>query len=280
MLDDAMRPVPALGYGTWQLVGRRVHACVLEALSIGYRHIDTAQMYENEADVGSALAATEVPREEIFVTTKLSPGNLHRGDVRRTTHASLRRLGLEYVDALLIHWPNDQVGLDETLGAMRELREAGLVRHIGVSNFSPALLEQALRLAPVSLLQVEYHPFLQQPVLLEMARRTNVVFTAYCPLARGRVSDEPLLRAIGRRHDKTAAQVTLRWLVQQEGVVAIPKAASRDHMRENFEIFDFSLSPEEMRAIFELNRGERLVDPPWAPAWDAPPSRGGWRRHG
>lgn len=264
--------MPALGFGTWQLIGRRVQSSVLNALSIGYRHIDTAQMYENESDVGNALRESEVPRDEIFVTTKLSPGHLHRQDVRRTTHASLRRLGLEYVDALLIHWPNDEVPLDETLGAMRELQESGLVRHIGVSNFSPALFDQALRIAPVSCLQVEYHPFLRQPALLEMARSARVFLTAYSPLARGRVGDDALLREIGRRHDKTAAQVALRWLIQQQGVGAIPKASSQAHMLENFDIFDFSLSPEEMRSIFALGRGERLVDPPWAPDWDALPS--------
>lgn len=260
--------VPVLGLGTWQLEGRSCLRAVEEALGLGYRHVDTAQMYGNEAEVGRALRASGVPREEVFLTTKVWRDNLDRGSVLRTTRESLQRLATDYVDLLLIHWPNPAVPLEETLGAFRELQEEGRTRHVGVSNFPPSLLRRALELAPVLCNQVEYHPFLGQRPLLDLARRHGILITAYSPLARGEVSRDPVLQEIGRQHGKTPSQVALRWLVQQERVAAIPKASSPEHLRANLEVFDFVLSDEEMRRIHALDRGRRLIDPGIAPDWE------------
>ncbi|MFW6066817.1 MAG: aldo/keto reductase [Myxococcota bacterium] len=259
---------PALGMGTWQLQGRPCRQAVERALELGYRHIDTAQMYGNEEMVGAALQASGLPRDEVFLTTKLGLDDLARDAVARTTRESLKRLATDRIDLLLIHWPSDRVPLGETLEAMMALQEEGVVSHIGVSNFPPALLREALHMAPVSCIQVEYHPYLAQPELLDMSRRRDLMLTAYSPLARGRVPGDRVLRQLAERHGKTPSQVALRWLIQQDHVSAIPKASSEAHLRENIDIFDFQLKPEEMRMIWELDRGERLLDPPWAPDWD------------
>ena len=272
-LDMKGTRVPALGLGTWQLSGGACIEAVSEALGLGYRHIDTAQMYGNEAEVGRALRGSGVPRDEIFLTTKVAPGNLAAADVRRSTEESLRRLGLDHVDLLLIHWPSGEAPLGETLGAMEALRDAGKTRFIGVSNFNVALIDEAIERHGADLLcnQVEYHPFLSQRAVLAALSRRGMMLTAYAPLARGAVGRDATLAAIARRLGKSPAQIALRWLIEQDGVAAIPKAARREHLAANIDIFDFSLAAEDRTAI-DARRGERrLVDPGgWSPRWDPP----------
>ena len=266
-------PVPAIGLGTWQLSGRQCYDSVRQALELGYRHIDTAQMYGNEQEVGRAIRDCGIARSEIFVTTKLAPGNLAPIAVRRSTEESLRHLGLDHVDLLLIHWPSSSIALGETLEAMAELRDQAKARHLGVSNFTVQLLTEAMESESADLLcnQVEYHPFLSQRPVLAALGRYGMMLTAYSPLARGRVLDHPTLLAIGRKHGKSPGQVTLRWLIDQERVAAIPKAAGRDHLAANLDIFDFALTPEDRAAIDALRGSERLVDVAgWSPRWDPP----------
>jgi diketogulonate reductase-like aldo/keto reductase len=245
--------VPALGLGTWQLTGPDCTETVQTALEMGYRHVDTAQAYGNERQVGMGIDAADVDREDIFLVTKLAGGNRDARSVRRSTRESLHKLGTDYLDCLLIHWPNTpwMADLAETLGAMNDLVDEGLVEHIGVSNFSPDLLAEArdLSTAPILTDQVQYHPYWDQRELLDYCRIHDVLLTAYSPLARGGVLDDPALVTIGNRYDKSPAQVALRWLVQQDGVAAIPKASSRKHLEANLAIFDFELTDEEMARI-------------------------------
>jgi 2,5-diketo-D-gluconate reductase B len=261
--------VPSLGFGTWLMNGREAREGVADALAIGYRHIDTAQAYENEREVGQAIRDSGVPREDIWLTTKLQIGNFHRRDVLISTEESLERLGTDHVDLLLIHWPDESVPIEETLGAMAELREQGQVRHLGVSNFPPRLFGEAISIEPRLITnQVEYHPYLSQEGLLEICRGNDLFLTAYSPLARGRILDDEVIRDVAVDHGRTPAQVVLRWLIQQDRVAAIPKAASRKHREANFEIFDFDLTADEMTRITDLNRGERTGNPDWAPDWE------------
>lgn len=260
--------VPALGLGTWELRAEECVEAVVDALEIGYRHLDTAQAYENEEAVGRGLARSGVPREEVWLTTKVWMGDLGFDDVIRTTELSLRRLDVDYVDLLLIHWPNEDVSLSETLSAMRRLQEDGAVRHLGVSNFPPDLLDDALDEAEILCNQVEYHPFLAQDHVLEICHEWDLLLTAYSPIARGRVTEDETLQAIAQAHGKTPAQVSLRWLLQQAQVATIPKAASPEHRRANFDVFDFRLSSDEMDRIHGLARGERILDPEFAPDWE------------
>jgi 2,5-diketo-D-gluconate reductase B len=259
--------VPALGFGTWPLKGDECREAVRDALSIGYRHVDTARMYGNEEEVGRGLQEGGVPREEIFLTTKLWYTELTRSKVIDSLHSSLRRLQTEYVDLLLVHWPSSTVPLGETMEAMTGLQREGKVRQVGVSNFPPNLLKEALGHAPVFCNQVEYHPFLGQTALLEVCRQNDVLLTAYSPIAHGAVMEEPVLQAIGQKYGKSPVQVTLRWLVQQPHVAAIPKAASPERRRQNFDIFDFELTPAEMEQVFGLDRRKRLINPSHAPEW-------------
>jgi 2,5-diketo-D-gluconate reductase B len=261
--------VPALGLGTWQMSGSECREAVQAALALGYRHIDTARMYENEAAIGEALEASDVPRSELFLTTKLWLEDLTEAQVPRATAESLERLRTDYVDLLLIHWPHPEVPLRETLGAMQALQEEGKVRHLGVSNFPPGQLRAALELAPIVCNQVEHHVYLAQAQLHRMAQDHGLMLTAYCPLARGQVLEDPVLKEIAQRHGKGPAQVALRWLIQRDRVCAIPKASSVDHMKANFDIFDFELTDDEMQRIAGLDRGERLINPSFAPDWSA-----------
>jgi 2,5-diketo-D-gluconate reductase B len=246
--------VPSLGLGTWRLSGQECVRAVERAFALGYRHIDTAQMYANEGEVGRGIRNSSVDREEIFLVTKVRTSSFSHDDVIHSTRESLKKLQTEYVDLLLMHWPNPSVPLEETLGAMRELQEAGSVKHVGVSNFPPSMVEDATQHATVFCNQVEYHPYRAQDELLEQAKEMDYLLTAYSPVARGRVSNDATLKEIGQAHGKTPAQVALRWLIQQEKVAAIPKAASEDHLRSNSDIFDFELSDEEMKRVFALRR--------------------------
>ena len=249
--------VPALGLGTWKLRGEACTEAVEHALSLGYRHIDTAQGYDNEEFVGAGLQKSNLARDDIFLVTKVKPDNFRREQVLTSTAESLGKLQTDYVDLLLMHWPNPDVPLDETLGAFAELQQQGAVRHIGVSNFSSKLMNEAQGVTQIFTNQVEYHPYLSQTALLEQARAQDYLLTAYSPVAQGQVVDDSVLGEIGEAHGKSAVQVTLRWLVQQDHVAAIPKAASEENRVSNLDIFDFELSDDEMARIFALSREER-----------------------
>jgi 2,5-diketo-D-gluconate reductase B len=261
--------VPALGFGTWLLNGEDAAEGVREALEIGYRQIDTARAYENEREVGRGIAESAVPRDEIFLTTKIPHDEATAAEVQRDAEQSLERLGVDRLDLLLLHWPSPDTPLEETLNAMNKVREDGLTRHIGVSNFPAGLLAQALELAPLFCNQVEYHPLLDQSRLLELARGREVLVTAYSPLAHGHVPGDETLTRIGAAHGKTAGQVALRWLLDQPGVSPIPKASSHERRVENFDVFDFTLSDDERAEIAALPKDVRTANPPWAPDWDA-----------
>ena len=260
--------VPALGFGTFRLPGEACREGVEHALEIGYRHIDTAQGYHNEEYVGEALRRAGVARDEIFLVSKVSPDNFAKDLANTSTLESLRKLRTDYVDLMLLHWPNPEVPLEEPLTSLARLQREGAVRHIGVSNFPPSMVERARGVTELFCNQVEYHPYLSQSALLDQARQHDLLLTAYCPIARGKVLDDPVLRDIGAKYGKTPAQVTLRWLVQQEHVAAIPKSAHAQRRIDNAAIFDFELTGEEMQAVFALDREERLVDPAGGPDWE------------
>jgi 2,5-diketo-D-gluconate reductase B len=262
--------IPAIGLGTWELRGRTCARLVEQALRLGYRHIDTAQVYENEREVGEALRASGVSRNEVFVTTKVWTSHFAPHDLERSTKESLNRLRLTEVDLLLLHWPNPRVPLAETLGALAHVHKLGMTRHIGVSNFTVALMEEAIEKCPAPLVcnQVEYHPYLDQTKVREACARHDLVLVAYSPIAKGRVRKDEVLARIGRAHGKSAAQVCLRWLVQQQ-VSAIPRTSRLERLSENIEVFDFALSEAEMAEISALGRSDgRLTDFGFSPKWD------------
>jgi len=260
--------VPALGLGTYKLKGKECYQAVREAMDIGYQHIDTARMYENEAEVGRAIEDSNYIRERLFLTSKIWFDHLGKDAFIQEVEQSLSELRTDYLDLVLIHWPNEEVRLEETLEAMHLLKERGLIRFEGVSNFPPALLEHAADLAHIYCCQVEYHVFLQQHQLRKICQEKNMLLTAYSPLAQGMVPDDSVLEEIGEVHGKTASQVALRWLIQQPNVAAIPKSASSEHRRQNYNIFDFNLTDEEMERIDDLPKDRRQVDPEFAPDWE------------
>lgn len=263
--------IPALGLGTFRLEGAVARRMVGYALALGYRHIDTAQMYGNEAEVGQGVADSAVPRDQIWLTTKIWPDDYGDGPLQRAAELSVRRLRTE-PDVLLLHWPNPRVPLAETIGALNDVQRRGLTRHIGISNCPVALIRESVALseAPLILNQVEYHPYLSQRAVLAELRRHGMALTAYSPIAQGRVFGDPVLERIGARHGKNPGQVALRWLIQQDGVSAIPRSSRESQAKANFEIFDFELSDGEMAEIAGLARPDgRVVNPAgFAPAWD------------
>ena len=260
--------VPALGFGTFRLPGKDCREGVEHALGIGYRHIDTAQGYDNEEYVGEGLKRSDVRREDIFLVSKVKPDNYAKDLAATSTLESLKKLGTDYVDLMLLHWPNPEVPLEEPLESLARLQREGGVRHIGVSNFAPSLVERAAEVTTLFCNQVEYHPFLSQTALIEQARRKDMLLTAYCPIARGKVLEDPVLRDIAAKYGKSPAQLSLRWLVQQDRVAAIPKSAHAQRRMDNFDIFDFDLTEDEMQAIFKLDREERLVSGPAGMDWE------------
>jgi len=263
--------IPAIGLGTWDLRGDVCVHCVKAALDGGYRHIDTAAMYDNEEFVGKGIGTSSVPRDDIFLTTKVWPENAADGDFQRSVEESLTRLNLGYVDLILLHWPNPDVPVSETMTALCEVKKRGLAKHIGVSNFSTSLLQEAVTTCaePLVVNQVEYHPYLDQSRLLAECRKHGIALTAYSPLAKGRVFNEPILVEIGEAHGKSAGQVALRWLVQQEGVIAIPRSSREERIVEALTISDFELSDNEMNRITSLASADgRMVNLTWAPEWD------------
>lgn len=259
--------IPKLGFGTWQIKGTQCVKAVRKALETGYRHIDTAQIYENESEVGAGISASEVPREDIFLVTKVWKDFLEFREVLLSVSRSLENLKTDYIDLLLIHWPNPQYPLEDTFSALKELVQTKKVKHIGVSNFTPQLLRKALKIYPSIICnQVEYHPFLDQSTLLRTLKKQKMFLTAYSPLARGEVFKNTALKSIAKKYKKNAAQIALRWLVDQENVIAIPKAKNFSHIVSNFKIFDFQLSSEDKNRIKKLTqKKKRLVCPEWAP---------------
>ena len=263
--------IPAIGFGTSQLGD--CGDIVAKALELGYRHIDTAWKYGSEKGVGIGIRASRVPRDEIFLTTKVSHEYLLAEDIARSVEESLRNLQVDYVDMLEVHWPTiDNIPLQETMGALAKAKREGKARHIGVANFNIALVEEAMRLCPEPLdtLQAECHPYLDQTKVLAACRRLGLVFTAYCPLARGRLFNDPVLGEIARNRGRTIAQIALRWLMQQGNIAAIPRSANPKHMAESLQVFDFELTAAEMSRISALKRPDgRIADPKGrAPAWD------------
>lgn len=263
--------IPRLGFGTWKLKGDTAHHCVLEAINAGYRHIDTAQIYDNETHVGRGIADAQLPRKDLFLTTKVWLDNFRDGDLQRSVHESLERLGTDHVDLLLLHWPHKEVALEESLGALNEVKREGLTKHIGLSNFNTQQMDDAAEFsdAPLVCNQVEFHPFIDQVKVMDACRRHDMALTAYSPLAQGRVFDEPTLSEIANAHGVTPAQVVLRWMLQKPDIVMIPRSSSPEHLRANTDIRDFALSPDEMGRLDAMKqRHERLIDPDWAPDWD------------
>jgi 2,5-diketo-D-gluconate reductase B len=260
--------IPRLGYGTWQVTGRDATDGVRDALEIGYRHVDTARAYENETEVGEGLAASDVDRGDIFLTTKIWLDDYEPAKLKAAAEDSLRRLRTDYVDLLLLHWPSAEVPTEQSLQAMRELQEQGRIRHAGVSNFPAGMLARALEITPLLADQVEYHPFLSQDRLLGLAQERDLTLTAYSPLAHGKVVGHPELTAIGEAHGKSAGQVALRWLLDQPNVTTLPKASSHDRRVENFEVFDFQLTDADRERIAALPKDVRTANPSWAPDWD------------
>jgi 2,5-diketo-D-gluconate reductase B len=263
--------MPAIGFGTMELPHRPAEL-VAAAIAAGYRHIDTARKYGTEERVGEGIRASGIERNELFVTTKVTEENAREADFLCSAETSLKALGLNYVDLLLIHWPQPKVPFAETLGALAKAKRSGLTRHLGVSNFTLAMLEEAVHVCPEPLVtnQVEYHAYLPQDRMLAALKRHGMILTAYCPVARGKLLDDPIIGEIAEARGKTHAQICLRWLIQQPMVAAVPRALEEAHIREDLDVFDFSLSDGEMRQISALRRRNiRIADPPErAPKWD------------
>lgn len=262
--------IPTLGFGTFELEGENCMRMVEKALEVGYRHIDTAQIYKNEAEVGKAIQNSALERSDLWVTTKVWRDDLSKDSVLSTTAESLKNLQTNYVDLLLIHWPNEDYPLRETFEALHKLQENGQVRQIGISNFPVKWMKEALEYAPNLITnQVEYHPYLSQEDLLNDIKDFNNIFlTAYSPLGQAEVLDDPTLKELAEKHDKTVPQVILRWHLQQ-GIVAIPRSSNPDHVESNFKIWDFELSNDEMKKITSLqSKNKRIIDPSFAPEWD------------
>lgn len=265
--------MPVVGYGTMLYPEpERAVELIRHAIDYGYRHIDTARKYGSEQWVGEAIGAAGVPREELWVTTKVTEENARAEDFARSLDTSLATLGLDYVDLLLIHWPQPRVPLAETLGALARAKQEGLARHIGVSNFTVALLDEAVATCQEPLLtnQIEYHAYLRQDKVLAACARHGMIVTCYAPVARGRLLDDPVIGEIATAHGKSAAQVALRWLIQQPQVAVVPRALEFAEIEEDIDLFDFELGDEEMERIGALrDKNMRVVDPEVRrPVWD------------
>jgi len=267
--------IPAIGLGTMTLKEQVCIDAIKTALRLGYRHLDTAERYGNEEWVGEGLrqglAASGLKREDVFITTKVYWDKLAPGDFERSVEESLAKLKLPWVDLLLIHWNNPKVALTDSISALCAAKRKGQTRHIGVANFTTAMLDEAVNLAsePLVTNQIEVHPFLDQGKVLAACRKHGVSVTAYCPLARGKVPGNETLERLGKAHGKSASQVALRYLAQQ-GIVPIPRTANPDHLAADFAVFDFKLGDDEMAEIATLKRPDgRVVNPPHAPKWDS-----------
>ena len=270
-IDAHEMRMPKLGLGTYRLKGDDCLRAVESALALGYRHIDTAEMYDNEEAVGQAIAASGVARADIFLTTKVWWAHLAGDDMARAAEASLQKLGTDYVDLYLIHWPAPEMDLADAMAKLTRIKEKGMARAIGVANFPSALLHRAVGEigAPIACNQFENHVLLGQRGMVETARSVGAVAVAYCPLAQGRLAEQPILAEIGRKHGASAAQVALKWLLDQEGVAAIPKAGRRESQQANLDALNVELDDADRAAIAALPKDQRCVNPGFAPAWDA-----------
>ena len=242
--------IPILGLGTWQLKGSQCERIIKVAIELGYTHIDTAWMYQNQTQIGNALRDINVAREELFITSKIWHTHLKHDEVLSQFDVCINDLQMDYVDLLLIHWPSDTVPFEETFGAFKEIYDAGKVKSIGISNFSIEQVDKACDVSelPICTNQVEYHVRNNKEALRAHCETRNIPITAHRPLAVGNLAEDKELTEIGKRYGKTAAQVALRWLVQK-GIITIPKSGSEPHLRENLDIFDWQLSDEEMQSF-------------------------------
>jgi 2,5-diketo-D-gluconate reductase B len=263
--------LPAIGYGTMELPQRPAEL-VAFAIKAGYRAIDTARKYGTEERVGEGIRASGIARNELFVTTKVTEENAREADFLKSAETSLKALGLDYVDLLLVHWPQPKVPFAETLGALAKAKRSGMARHIGVSNFTIAMVDEAVRICPEPLVtnQIEYHAYLPQDRMIAALARHGMILTAYCPVARGELLTDPVIVEVAKAHNKTPAQIALRWLIQQPMVAAVPRALEEAHIKDNLDVFDFTLSGDEMKRISALrSRNLRIANPPQrAPKWD------------
>ena len=246
--------IPVIGFGTWEITGEQCADSVQNALELGYRHIDTAQLYTNEREVGKGIKRSSVKRESIFVTTKIATHNFTPELIRQSTMESIQKLDTGYIDLLLIHWPTYEMDLETCLNAMFGLKDEGKIKNVGVSNFNPELFRKAISLGPVINNQVKFTPYHNQFGNLEVAHKENKILTAYSPLERGDIIKDKSLSQIGNKYSKTASQVSLRWLIQLGNVSVIPKATNEEHQKENINIFDFELSEEDMETIKHLSK--------------------------
>ena len=262
--------LPRLGLGTFRLQGDACRAAVESALALGYRHIDTAEMYGNEDAIGAAIAASRVARKDLHVTTKVWNENLAPDAIRRAFDASLKKLRLDHVDLYLVHWPARNMNLPAMFEVLMGLKEAGRTRAIGVANFNIALLKTVVEeiKAPIACNQIEYHVMLDQTKVAKYLAAKSIPLVAYAPLAQGRVASDETLIAIGRKHGASAAQVALKWLLDQDGVAAIPKASHAESQQANLEALKLKLDDEDRKAIAALPKDKRFVNPGFAPAWD------------
>lgn len=254
---------PRLGLGTFQLEGRACRAAVQRALALGYRHVDTAEGYGNEPEVGEAVRRSGVPREDVFLVSKVWRDHLRPDDLRAHLEETLLRLGTSYLDMYLVHWPRSDIPAEETAGGMERLRSEGLVRTWGVSNYTRSHLEEILAHGEVATNQVELHPYFPQLELAAFCRERGVAVTSYSPLARGRICDDPVIREVAEGLGRSPAQVVLRWALQRD-LLVIPKATGQRHLRENFEVMDFQLGESEMESIGGRPRAARLFDFRWS----------------
>jgi 2,5-diketo-D-gluconate reductase B len=263
--------IPRLGFGTFRMPGADAQPVVESALALGYRHIDTAAMYANEAAVGAAIVASGISRDELFVTTKVWHDQLSPDTLRRAFDDSLDKLGLDHVDLYMIHWPSRDMNMAATLEAMIRLQEQGVTRSIGVCNFNLPMLRNAVEKigAPIAAVQLEYHPFLSQAAILAYLRSKGIPLTAYAPLAQGRAAQDPTLAALGHKREASAAQMAIAWLLDQDGVIVIPKAGRRESQRANLEAQALRLDDADRAAIAAFPKDLRFVRPPFAPDWDA-----------
>lgn len=258
--------IPRIGLGTYKLTGQDCIKAVTAALGAGYRHIDTAQMYGNEAEIGRAMTESKVPRQEIFITTKIWPSNFHR--LTEAVKESLQNLKLEKLDLLLLHWPGEVDATHAALHMLNEVLHKQYASHVGVSNFNIELLKKAVAAAPIVCNQVEYHPLLNQQTLLQFMNEQQLFATAYSPLAQGRAVNNALVLALAEKYNKTAAQICLRWLIQQPNVAAIPKAATLERQINNLDVLNFSMTEADMQALFAIGTNTHFVNASTAPVWD------------
>lgn len=254
--------MPIVGLGTWKLKGEECINTVKTAINIGYTHLDTADLYDNHQAVGQGIKASKVKREQLFITSKIKPENLNYKTIKEDTKRFLAELNIEYLDLILIHWPNKEIPLENSLKALKEVKAEGLVKNIGVSNFTINHLKDALKLYPdlIAVNQVEFHPTLYQKDLLDFCQKNEITLTAYSPLARGEIFENEIMQKLADEYNKSAAKLTLKWLIDKN-IVAIPKASSKTHLKANLDLFDWELPAKAREKIDDLNQNNRLINP-------------------